>query len=482
MLNRIRNEERGVAMVVSLMVAFVVLLLSTVVVSQAIHSSDQSGYDRERLQSVNTAEAGLDYYYNYLASTPVTSMTTNPVTVTTGVAPGTSSVTISPTFYSDAGGVTTFSGSFSASSYPRSVKIVSVGSANGSTLRTMESFVVLHPIFAGFEGAIVANSSTTFTNNFTVNGNNGNDGNIYVLTGNFTIPSGLDSIKGSVYVTNGTANLSSNNHVYGTVWANGSVTLNHAQEQVDGDVKSTTTSVTVSSGHVNPGGASYCTTISGTANITGAKVQTCSLGSPPTQPFPTIKYNQTDWSSDTPAYTNFQTFSNAATACTDARNYIEGTGAGTYNGGSVGNTVVRITQSCTYSNSNNATISLGSNLAIVTDGAINLSQQSNWNGVTSTRDVFFMSAYPSSGTPTCTGGVKDVTLGNNTGFNNLTEAFVYTPCTASMQNNNTAFTGQVIGATVAIGNNFNMTYRPVKVPGQNPTGYNQDIAYIREIR
>ena len=211
-------------------------------------------------------------------------------------------------------------------------------------------------------------------------------------------------------------------------------------------------------------------------------MQTCSLGAPPSQPFPTIRYTQSDWSSDTPAYTNFQTFSNAATACTDARNYVEGTGAARITAEASAIPVVRITQSCTYTSSNNATISLGSNLAIITDGAISLSQQSNWNGVTSTRDLFFMSAYPASGTPTCTGGVKDVTFGNNTGFNSLVETFVYTPCTASMQNNNTAFTGQVIGTTVAIGNNFNMTYRPVKVPGQNPTGYNQDIAYIREVR
>lgn len=482
MLNRIRSEERGVAMVVSLMVAFVVLLLSTVVVSQAIHSSEQSGYDRERLQSVNTAEAGLDYYYNYLASTGASTLSTSPVTITTGVAPGTGTVTTTPTFYADAGGTIAFSGTPSSSNYPLSVKVRAVGTTNGTTARTMESFLVLHPVFGGLSGAVVCSACSSFTNAFTISGNNGNDGDIYVLTGNFSAPSGLDTVKGNVYVTAGTASVGSNSHYYGAVWANGSVTVNHNQAQIDGDVKSTTSSVTVTAGTVTPGGASYCTTISGTANIAGAKVQTCSLGAPPTQPFPQIKYNQTDWSSDTPAYTNFQTFSNAATACTDARNYIEGTGAGTYNGGSVGNTVVRITQSCTYGNSNNATISVGSNLAIITDGAINLSQKSTWNGSGSTRNLYFMSTYPASGTPTCTGGVKDVTLGNLTGFNNLVQTEVYSPCTVNMNNNNSAFTGQVIGGTVNIGNNFNMTYRPVKVPGANVVSFNEDISYIREVK
>ena len=43
--------------------------LATVVVAQSIHDVDSSGYDRRRLQSVNAAEAGNNYYYAYLQST-----------------------------------------------------------------------------------------------------------------------------------------------------------------------------------------------------------------------------------------------------------------------------------------------------------------------------------------------------------------------------------------------------------------------------
>ncbi len=74
MLKRLRDEERGVAMIVSLSVAFVVLILSTVVVAQSIHSLDASGYDRERLLSVNAAEAGTNHWYAYLQSTPSVTM------------------------------------------------------------------------------------------------------------------------------------------------------------------------------------------------------------------------------------------------------------------------------------------------------------------------------------------------------------------------------------------------------------------------
>src|SRR5687768_14669450 len=65
------RREDGVAMVVALMVAFVVLMLSAIVVAQSIHSLDSSGYDRQRLLSVNAAEAGTNHWYQYLQTTPI---------------------------------------------------------------------------------------------------------------------------------------------------------------------------------------------------------------------------------------------------------------------------------------------------------------------------------------------------------------------------------------------------------------------------
>ena len=70
MLTRLRDDERGVAMIIAVSVAFVVLLLATVVVAQSIHSIDSSGYDRERLLSVNAAEAGTNQWYAYLRPHP----------------------------------------------------------------------------------------------------------------------------------------------------------------------------------------------------------------------------------------------------------------------------------------------------------------------------------------------------------------------------------------------------------------------------
>ena len=70
-LHRHLRREDGVAMIVSLMVAFVVLMMSTIVVAQSIHSLDSSSYDRRRLLSVNAAESGTNHWYQYLQTTPI---------------------------------------------------------------------------------------------------------------------------------------------------------------------------------------------------------------------------------------------------------------------------------------------------------------------------------------------------------------------------------------------------------------------------
>jgi Tfp pilus assembly protein PilX len=493
MLKRLHGDEQGVALIMALMITFVVLLLSIYVLAQATHNQAQGAYDRKRLTAETAAEAGLDWFFNNVQNAPATSTSTLRTTPYTGSlisGPNSVSFTATPTYYSDTTGTTVFSGTLSATNYPKSVKVVSVGTSVGGTKRQMETFMALHPVYGGFDSAMIANASTTFVNNFTVSGNNGNDGDIVILNGNYTSPGGNQTIHGSIYVVapGATATLGTSLHVYGSVWAYGSVSLAHPQALVDGDVKSTSGSVTVSPGTVS-GGAYYCTG-SAPSNVAGSKIQTCALGAPPSIAFPQVQWDQSAWESQ--GY-YVVTFSDPATACTDAQSYVEGNGTGQYKGGAgvpAGYTgvVVRITQNCEYDVSNNQTISLGSNLAIVTDGGINLSQKSTWNGVGSQRNLYFMHVWPSSGTYACAAGnpngvydLGDVALGNNTSFNNLVQTSVYSSCEAVMNNNNTTFYGQVIGSTMTIGNQFSMIYRPVLIPGAKVTGFKEDIAYIREV-
>jgi hypothetical protein len=482
MLIRLRQDERGVALIVSLLVMFVVMTLATVVFAQAIHNSTASGYDRKRLQSVDAAEAGLNYYYNYLEHTPAVSLSSSPFSGSIASAPGQATFSVQPTWYSDAVGTLPFTGTFSDTNFPQSVKIVSTGTTNGTTTRRMESFMAIYPTYTGFGGAVVTNSPTSLVNSFTISGNNGNDGDFFVTSGDLSITSGNQTIKGNLYVPNGSLNVGAQVHVYGSVWANNSVTINHPQALVDQDATSSTSFVSVLNGAVG-GVGNYCTAVSGTSRIAGGTIKRCQ-GPPPSPTFPQVTYNDTYVPQPDPRWSGYLyvPFTGVGTtACDAARAYIEGTGAGTYNGGlglPAGTTgvLVRILSTCAYNPSNNVKINLNSNLAIISNGSINLTQQSTWTGVGTTRNVHLIVPWPQ----TCSGGIGNITVGNNTNFNALVSVGLYTPCTATMSNQN-AFYGQVVGGTVVIGNNWAMNYRPIVIPGAHVGGFTQDIAYIREI-
>ena len=257
MLTRLRDDERGVAMIIAVSVAFVVLLLATVVVAQSIHSIDSSGYDRERLLSVNAAEAGTNQWYAYLQTTPSLSMSVDPgcdatsgeLTLSDTVQSGPSAAAYSAvgTFYG-ADGVTPVSCStFSDTSFPSYVKVRSTGTINGAPNRTLETFVRLTPNYGGFGAAILAVNGTTIANNFTITGNSGNDGDIYILNGNFRVTNSM-TLSGNIYVPNGTAQFENTSTVKGNVWAHGSVTLQNSAT-IQGDALSSTGDITGNGSH-----------------------------------------------------------------------------------------------------------------------------------------------------------------------------------------------------------------------------------------
>ena len=480
MIRGLHKDERGVALIVAIMVSFVVLLLSVAVIDQAVSNVENSAADRTRVTSVNAAEAGLNWFFNHYEKTAVGSLQSTAYSETVGSGPNQVSFEATPTYYADATGTTAYTGSYTDANPPKSVKITSIGTSSDGTERRMESFIVLEPVYSGFDGALIANSSTTFNNAFTVNGNNGNDGDVMVLSGNFSAPSGLETIKGSITVVNGTASITTNTHIYGNVWASGSVSIAHPQAQIDGYVRSSTAGVTVSSGHVS-GNAYYCTGSAPGSTVSGSKINEC-VAAPTTIPFPQVTYVPAAWTNK--GYYIYDVPGTGATQCTNARNYVEGSGVGTYQSGAgvpsgYTGVVVYISGTCSYSSLNNATITLGTDLAIVTNGGISLNQRSTWNGSGATRSLHFLSAYPGSGSASCP--TQNITLANLTGFNTQAQVSVYSPCTVTMNNNNSSFTGQVVGGTLSVGNNFSMNYRPVLIPGSNITSFEEDLAYIREV-
>jgi hypothetical protein len=373
------------------------------------------------------------------------------------------------TFYTSDGTTEMSCATFSDTTFPSYVKVRSTGTINGAPNRTLETFVRLTPNYGGFGAAILAINGATFSNSFTINGSNGNDGDIYILSGNFAVTNSM-TLSGNVYVPSGTAAFSNNSTVKGNVWANGNVTVDNPAI-IQGDALSSTGNIS-GSGTINDDATAAGTVSSGTLVIGGIVTSGVTMPSVPTQTFPQITSNTAPWIAS--GYTLVDYSASAGlTKCAKARDWIKNT----WPSSGITNALIRIDVTCTFTNANNDVFSIPGNLAILSDGGFNFSQQSTWNGTTgSIKNIHFISVYSS----TCSGTTKDITVSNNTNFNSFTNVSFYTPCRATMANTN-AFSGQVLSKDISIGNLFKMNYKPVLVPGiTGVTGFKQDISYIHE--
>jgi len=479
MFTRLKAEERGMSMVVAVLVVFVVMILATTIVAQTMHNQTQSGKNRQRLQASDAAEAGIDWFYNHLQTTKVTNLvaytTAAPKTLTLGTQPTNARVEATIVYYDAAGAV--MNPPFTSQLFPSSAFIHSVGTVNGQQPRTMETYVKLTPVYGGFGAAVITMNSLTIGNNLTLNGYQTQDADIYVNSGNLIINNQPD-VYGSVYVVAGTATLGGNSNIRQNLWANGAVRID-SPASVSGNVISSTSSITsvTGTGHIG-GNATAGTTIS-SVSVAGTSTPNTLQPPPPSQPLPQIPWVQSDWTD--PAKTSpdlpYQvvTYSD----CSAAAAYIKTNP--TPSGGS-GGIVVRITPACNLTFANNTNVTLNGNLAIVTDGSITFENQNTWTASGSKKKLYLIDAYRTGLVCTTPSSPYDISTSQNTNYVNM-DVFFYSPCTVNMNNRNVTFSGQVLGGRVNINNQFTLNYVPVKVPGAGEvTGFNEDIAYIREVQ
>jgi len=479
------GDERGVALVVALLVAFVVLLLSTAVVALSLHNIGASGYDRRRLLSIGAAEAGLNAYYETIERTPPSNLPcTLSGTVSTG--PSTATYAASITVYNAAGSVIPCppSGTNGVAAL-----ITSTGQAGSRLPRTMESYVRLSPIHGGWGAAIFANTPTTFGQKLTIGSEAGNEGDIYV-NGDLTMSNNI-TVSGNLYVSaagaaTGAATLSNQVTVQSNVWANGNVTMNTGAT-VAGNVTSSTGSISVSNPATIQGDATAAGTVGSASEISGLITQTYAQGPPPSHALPQITFGASEQAEWVNAGYVIKTYSGSSnTPCNAAKTFIANVSSGAE---PAGNYVVRVISTsgtpCKISYGNNSFTNLRGHLAIITDGAIEMQNKVVWQAVGGDRKLHLISVYRTG--LSCSTGTYNVTTSNNTDFLNtagqdLLDVFLYSPCTVSLSNQN-AFRGQVFAQTVNVTNQINMTFAPTVVPGVTEiVGFRQDPAYVREVQ
>jgi Tfp pilus assembly protein PilX len=491
MFRRIQHEERGIALITALMIVFVLAALGLTVVQLSLHNSDASNLDRKRVQSVNAAEAGVDYTWNALEQTAPQTLPWNGTTKTgsyagtLGTGPGTATFT-STVQYLDAN-QTALTSQPSQSNIPAYALITSRGTTNGSTARTLQAFVKLNPIRQGIQSAVLINSGATFSNNFTVNGDQGNDGDIHIENGDLTIQN-QPNIYGNVYVSNGTLTVKNNNTIHGNAWAWSTVDIQNPGA-ILGYARSSSADIK-GSGSIG-GDATAGTTIANTLTVSGSSYPTSPTTThPPAITFPYVCWNTTGTCVGASTEYSTQDVKNNSTNegsvsspnpdgtpdwtivtktdCTSARAFLLGATI-------TADTVLRVTGCADLQISNNESVTFDRNLVIFSDGSITLINQNNWNGQNNNMLGFFVN-YQGLATPCST----NVTTSNNSNFNNVYVSF-YSACTITIQNQN-SFSGQVLGQAVNLANNFTLNYKPVLLPGIGRViGFQQDVVFEREI-
>lgn len=453
-LLRKANDERGVALLTAVMISAIVFIMGASAVQLAVHNSDASGRDRRRVEAIGAAEAGLDWYFSHLQTAEPTSIQCSVTRALTG-AP-TARFTVTGEFY-DALGVPL---PCPLIAVPNSVLITSEGQTSATDpVRTMQSLVYLVPkppsefgesaVFSDVDPGL--NAETNVFDSGSVNADLYTNGNV-VLNNNVVV-------HGSV-LAQGFVRMSGNSEVKRDVWAGDFVDM-QGDSVVRGNVTSSTFSITLS---VNPhiyGDAQAGTTITaGESQIDGLRIEHSPSDPPPHSSFPVFTFDPAAWTADGYLVTTFSD-------CDLAKTFIEAIPGGKH--------AVRITDgSCVLRWTASQTVTVRGDLAIISDGGLIMDSRARFVSDGSPHTLHLM--FGLDETDPC-----DIEFNGRSDIGDDLETLLYTPCRVIMNSQAFVATGQMLGGQVIFNASTSLTYAQITVPGMSPGGFDENIAYIREV-
>jgi hypothetical protein len=457
------------AMITAILISVVVLGLAVAATGIAITSNNQSARDRTRLQTIDAAEAGLnEISLRVEQSTPTSLPCTLSGDLNGANPPARYQVTISYyTSWPPSGSPM----SCPPTTAPAAATVASLGTTTvgSQTPRKMVTQVRLTPRYGGFDTAIFSDTQLNLQNNLDILANQANDADVY--TNGSVVCDNSIALQGSLFAQ-GAVTMSNSCSVDEDVYAKNAITMSNSS-RIGHDAKSSKGSISLdNSAQVDNNATAYGTiTLSGSARINGSRTQNfTSLADPPAKTLPAIDYDATKWSSA--GYT-IETYSSCDAAKTRLTNGLPDDG---------NNYVIRITGSCLLSWSNNSSITVRQDVAIIYDGQVAFENKSDWySGDGEEHAILFINPASSSVTWPCSSRNPAFSTSNNTTFADELKVFVYTPCQASFNNSN-KIKGQLMAGLVNIQNNFDLSFSRIPVPGfGDVSGFDQDIAFQREV-
>ncbi|CAN5115750.1 hypothetical protein BH11ACT1_BH11ACT1_13710 [soil metagenome] len=498
-LRRRAQDDRGIALVVVVALMALIGVMIVTLVSLAIYESRASGRDRQRSSAVMTAEGQVDSLVSQIQTAPIATLPCGTITpADVAVRSDVMSLTNTVKYFTAAGvevacpvPTTTVLASATIKSTSTSKPLAGQAPA----VRTVETLLKLTPSYDNdLTKAIFGDAGITLANQANIYGENGQP-------------------NADVY-TNGNVTCNNNQHYFGSIYAQGSVSMsNTCVVEVDVWSKlgysatnpgvSVNGKVLVSNGNITLNSSSVGQQARASGTVTGNVCSTAgkcfggqTVDAPPAQAFPQYIWDSTvkaAWIAE--GYT-VKEFPDAANG------YPCGMYSGTnqdYNG-SVDNVarwvyenMATMPKTVIYANCpgnpfkvqrNHSTIALNSDLAIFDTGGFNISNNTTIKSSTSTHHLLYLiQPYDSVSVHPCT--ADGISLDNQVTIEDTIDELLYSPCSIRKANNSTHY-GQIYGGgNVTIDNRLTMYYRPLPVFGLVVTGqpikyYSADILYKRE--
>jgi Tfp pilus assembly protein PilX len=526
---RLRHEdpERGSALVAALAVALVCLALGSVVVANAIETSQDSGADRAHTTEVHAAEGAVDAVYAALeAGTPCTWPASG--ALDSGSAP-TGTQTTATVAYFDEHGVALPCAGDAVTGDPTTAVVTATSTGQGAdalgggTTRTVQSKVELTPnMVPGRGAAIFAANSIMTTNGFTLETSLPDTPvDVWVDTGNVNCNSNV-KIDGNLIVVNGTTDISNACRITQNLWSSKKLSVHAAQSAGLATVGQDTY---VSANATIAGGSKYGRDliIAGSMDTWGGgpvvsgqlKTGVGTAAIPQYVPvgLPEVLYKPSDWTGFAnagdrrAAYKTWVADNAIANGSTKAERRnpasdqcrIEGPSYD-LNGPLLGPTVATVFDTRHCSNTrfeNGLTIKLRADMVIFANDFYATGDFKVVSADGQPHNMWIIVPDPDT-TPNGVAECGKTVAGSKSGnikFDSGSLAvspitfFGYTPCTLET-NNTMTFYGQLYGGSVILRNSMTMRYVPIGIPGvsfptTNPTvssGYRVDVVYKREIR
>jgi Tfp pilus assembly protein PilX len=477
--SRVRGDD-GVALVVAIALLGLSATLMLTMMTLVIREGRQTSHDRSRSAAVTTAEGGVDRALANLQEAGVGSIPCGTTTYSNSEAkPDTIAVTTQVVYYDSAGAQLNCSyvmnGQLAAAqALIKSTANTTPPGGGQTATRSVETLVQLEPKYTDdLDRAIFGNAGVVVSNNFDLYGQSGPDADVYT-NGSFTC-SHNEHYRGSIYAQ-GSITLNSSCTIEVNAWAKNGFSSNSTQSTVGGDVLVSDGSAAINAGTI--GGKVKAVTVTPSSYCTNNPSK-CVTGTGAALPPPTVAFPQLgDTSPWVAEGYNVVTKNN----CSDPDSSDNPGRWIDQNGQSLTSKTLVVT-SCTLTFKTNVkTVDLSQDLAIFATGGVNLTNSTTFKSTTATNHyLYFVQPYGSA----CIGSSNlGINLGNLVVMDSTISELLYTPCDVHKANQSSTYGQIYAGGTAYVDNKTDAYYVPIPVFGVVATkivqSYTADILYKRE--